>query len=88
MDKSKYIVYVANVFVIFYIINRIIETNNDKSIIILLVFYPILLLINLLLVLIFKILKKKIYKTFVISSLFVLASLIPILIICKSLNLF
>jgi hypothetical protein len=83
----KYIIYSINIILVFFMLYRTIEFNDDKSILIIEVYYPILLFINLLIAGVLKLLRNNNYRIFIYSSLILLFLLIPVFVICKKYNL-
>ena len=87
MSKSKFIIYGINVLLVFLMIYRSIEINDDKAFLIVAVYYPFLFALNLILAGIFRLLRKSIFKVFLQSCILLLILLLPVLFICAQAGL-
>jgi len=81
----KTIPLIFNLTVVGLIAHFIIKTNSDKSPIIFMLFYPILILLNLIILIVFSILKNKVYVRILRNNILLLLLLIiPMFILMSS----
>lgn len=81
----KTIPFILNLIIIGLITFFIIKTDSDKSPIIFMVLYPILLLLNLITLIVFSVLKNKVYTRIIKNNiLLVLLLIIPMFILMSS----
>lgn len=84
---KNYFFYFLNTFFVAFLVFRVYETNDDKSILLILIYYPFLIVLNLFVALILRLFKNNLYKTFVKSCLLLFILLIPVIMICNFLGL-
>jgi hypothetical protein len=81
----KTIPFILNLIIVGLITFFIIKTDSDKSPLIFVVLYPILLLLNLIILIVFSVLKNKVYARIIKNNiLFLLLLILPMFILMSS----